>query len=246
MKPRNALLYALMVLYVFFWFGGVLSHVFLGGPPAHVAWTAPLFLGLAGVLVLASSDTTTFARLLVAGAIGLIAELAGVHTGLPFGPYAYSSALFPSLMGVPLVMTCAWFVLAAYWNQILSPLSLTAVARIVTFGLALTATDLIIDPLAAGPLEYWSWSIPGRYYGIPLSNFVGWFLVSCVIGWATRSVTAHNKLHLFVGISITAFFTILAVAHTMWTAAMVGIVLIAIGWYSKLRMSIRQKPKDGR
>lgn len=156
--------------------------------PAHVTWTAPLFLAMAGCLVLVTSDDHV-ASAAGSRAIGLAAEFIGVHTGFPFGRYQYSSVLNPLLLGVPVVMTSAWFVLAAYWQQVLSPLRFSVMMRVSIFALMVTMTDLIIDPVAAGPLGYWMWEAPGWYYGIPASNFAGWLMVSALIGFAAR----HGK-----------------------------------------------------
>jgi putative membrane protein len=38
----------------------------------------------------------------------------------------------------------------------------------------LTAWDLFLDPQMTGE-GYWRWERPGRYRGIPGSNYLGWF-----------------------------------------------------------------------
>ncbi len=48
----------------------------------------------------------------VAGGIGLAAETIGVHTGFPFGTYAYADTLGAQLVGVPLIVPLAWTMLA--------------------------------------------------------------------------------------------------------------------------------------
>ncbi|HET8970310.1 MAG TPA: carotenoid biosynthesis protein, partial [Candidatus Nanopelagicales bacterium] len=40
--------------------------------------------------------------------IGLAVEVLGVHTGLPFGEYAYTGRLGPAVLGVPVVIALAW------------------------------------------------------------------------------------------------------------------------------------------
>ena len=47
-----------------------------------------------------------------AGAIGFGAELLGVHTGRPFGAYAYTGKLGPRVGGVPLLAAAAWALMA--------------------------------------------------------------------------------------------------------------------------------------
>jgi putative membrane protein len=46
--------------------------------------------------------------------------------------------------------------------------------------LAFTAWDLFLDPQMVS-FGFWVWEIPGQYFGIPLSNYVGWIVVSAVI-----------------------------------------------------------------
>ncbi|HEX7515483.1 MAG TPA: carotenoid biosynthesis protein [archaeon] len=36
--------------------------------------------------------------------------------------------------------------------------------------------DLGIDPTASTFLSEWVWQIPGACFGVPISNFFGWFL----------------------------------------------------------------------
>jgi uncharacterized membrane protein len=43
-----------------------------------------------------------------------------------------------------------------------------------------TLLDLAIEPVAAHVVQYWEWLAPGpaNYYGVPLANFVAWFVVA--------------------------------------------------------------------
>ena len=51
----------------------------------------------------------------------------------------------------------------------------TAATRIALGSAALTAWDLFLDPQMVGE-GYWAWARRGVYRGIPLSNFLGWFV----------------------------------------------------------------------
>ncbi|MCC6152994.1 MAG: carotenoid biosynthesis protein [Candidatus Hydrogenedentes bacterium] len=170
-------------------------------------------------------------RLLAVGLIGTLAELAGVHTGFPFGGYQYTDALSPLVAGVPIVMACAWMVLAGFVHQIVATLQLPRTVSIFLFASLLTAIDLIIDPLAAGPLEYWTWDATGAYYGIPVTNFAGWFLVSLAAAVAMGHDYQRTNVHWFVGYSITLFFTILAAVNGMGFVTFIGAVLLALVAY---------------
>ncbi len=231
MNARKLITSILIGAYVFFWTGGIVAHTFLGGPPEHVRWTAPFFLFLAGILVVRAADARLRFRLVSVGLIGTAAELVGVHTGFPFGGYHYTDAIFPLAAGVPLVMMCAWMVLAGFVHQVVAMLQLPRTLSVLLFAGLLTSIDLVIDPLAAGPLEYWIWDATGAYYGIPVTNFAGWFLVSLVIAVVMGSYCTHNSMHWFVGYSITTFFAILAVTHGMGIAAFIGAVLLTLAAY---------------
>lgn len=120
----------------------------------------------------------------VAGGGGLLAEAVGVATGWPFGHYAYTGTLGPELLGVPVVVPMAWVMMA--WPALV--VARTLVSRgpaVVAVGaLALTAWDVFLDPqmVSAG---HWTWfdTEPGLPLipGIPLTNYLGWLLVSAVL-----------------------------------------------------------------
>lgn len=37
--------------------------------------------------------------------------------------------------------------------------------------------DLTIDPISSTLPGFWIWQTPGTYFGVPISNFFGWFMV---------------------------------------------------------------------
>jgi putative membrane protein len=126
------------------------------------------------------------ALLLVAGGGGLLAEAAGVATGIPFGRYAYAGTLGPAVLGVPLVIPLAWVMMA--WPAYLVGARLGArrgrAARVLTAAAALASWDLFLDPqmVDAG---HWRWvdpspALPG-VPAVPLTNYAGWALVAVVL-----------------------------------------------------------------
>ena len=107
-----------------------------------------------------------------------VVERVGTKTGLPFGRYAYTGALQPQVAHVPVIVPLAWFAMALPAREVahnaLGEQS-TTVSRIALGSAAMTAWDLFLDPQMVGE-GYWAWARRGVYRGIPLSNFVGWFL----------------------------------------------------------------------
>jgi uncharacterized membrane protein len=125
---------------------------------------------------LARSGTTAVA---IAGVTATV-ERIGTRTGLPFGRYEYSGALRPQVGGVPAIVPLAWFAMAVPAREAahaaLGERS-SATTRALAGAAALTAWDLFLDPQMVGE-GYWRWMKQGPYRGIPLTNFVGWFVTS--------------------------------------------------------------------
>ncbi|NQU69825.1 MAG: carotenoid biosynthesis protein [Rhodospirillales bacterium] len=198
------------------------SYTFSKGPSVDSGWTAPLFLLLAAALVMAFLIPGFWRLALLVGVIGLACEIVGVHCGLPFGRYHYTAALAPSILSAPVVIGCAWLILFAYVKQVLR------VSRIPPKWMPLVgsgwmvALDLMIDPLASGPLGYWVWQNKGIYYGIPTINFVGWFLVSLALFFLLRQPWPVRKGVIWIGLSLILFFTLIGLARGILGAWLVG------------------------
>lgn len=137
----------------------------------------------AGVTHAAIHRGAAFALRLSAAAagVGLLAELVGVHTGVPFGRYTYAGTLGPSVGGVPLVIPFAWLMMAYPAAVVGQRVARSAPGAVITAALALAAWDLFLDPqmVAAG---HWVWDQPGpALLGIPVVNHLGWLLVAAVM-----------------------------------------------------------------
>ena len=187
---RTLPLKLLWAIYGAMWVGGVLR---LRDP----GWASPAFLFAAGAIALLSAPAR-WKELLGVAAVGFVAETIGVKTGYPFGGYVYTGTLAPSLFGVPLAIACAWMVLFAFVRQLTRNVWIAAAL--------LTATDLLIDPLASGVLGFWRWSAPGPYFGVPLSNFAGWFVVSLLMFAMNRAPVGRNASQQVLGVSVLLFF----------------------------------------
>ncbi len=115
--------------------------------------------------------------------VGLLSEIAGVHTGFPFSTYAYTDALQPQLAGVPIVIPLAWAMMAYPAWRVGELIGNTPLSRALVAAGALTAWDVALDPQMVG-LGIWVWPNGGAYHGIPLVNFLGWFGVGfALFGW---------------------------------------------------------------
>ncbi len=118
--------------------------------------------------------------------LSLGSELLGTSTGFPFGNYGYLNGLGYKIAGlVPFTIPLSWFYLgfAAYllaraglkveensnswWRQL----------GAIAFGsLLLTSWDFVLDPAMSQTISpFWVWYQPGAFFGMPYSNFAGWF-----------------------------------------------------------------------
>lgn len=217
----------LAAFYALLWTGGVVSHFLWQRTPPDAEWTAPSFLACAAALLLAGSRGAR-RWLVLAGMAGFGVELAGSKLGVPFGWYAYGTALRPALAGVPVVMACAWMILLAYVKSGLQDLPLPRYGAALAGAAWMTAIDTVIDPVATAALGYWRWHAPGFYYGVPLSNFAGWMATSALLLASGAAVRLDNRRARPIGLSIVAFFGLIAAAHRMAAPAALAFGLCAL------------------
>ncbi len=158
--------------------------VYLAGCTLHLGLKRALVFGIAGY------------------ALAWVSEYSSIHTGFPYGFYYYIEETRGReiwVLGVPL-MDSASYVFLAYASYslaivLISPLrrsgrflQVLETRKIRSSGLArvLAAVlfvylDIIIDPVALQG-ERWflgklyGYPEEGMYFGVPLSNFAGWFL----------------------------------------------------------------------
>ncbi len=110
---------------------------------------------------------------------GLLVEALGVATSVPFGAYRYTGTLGWQLLGVPVVIPLAWTMMAYPALLVGDRIGRRRTARVVAAGAALASWDLFLDPqmVDAG---HWVWrgGAGPALVGVPVSNFVGWFVVA--------------------------------------------------------------------
>ena len=210
------------------WAGGVVSY-WRGGTRPEEAWLASVFLALAGLLVLLGARTRRGALALAGVAVfGFVVEIVGANTGLPFGAYRYTDALGPRVLGAPLVIGVAWMALVAQSWSLVARLGLTRTLGLLVAATLTTAVDFVIDPLAANQLGYWRWERSGLYYGIPATNFAGWLLTSLAALLIFSRRLEPSFWARAVGLAVTLFFSLGALAHGLALAAAVGFALCAV------------------
>lgn len=173
-------------------------------------------------------------------------EAIGTTTGFPFGEYRYTKLMQPQLAHVPLLIPLAWLMMlppswaVAYrWRD-------HKIMFAVVSATAMTAWDLLLDPQMVA-WGFWEWAKDGAYFGIPLSNFGGWWLTAFVLSTllykpATQIIT--NRVP-FLTIYATTWFLEtfgLALFWGLGAPALIGGLIMGgmmvLGW-SDLVMSRR-------
>jgi putative membrane protein len=167
----------------------------------HLGLVAGVFLGvlLQTSLVVVYLAQAAGARRAALTAVTVVAaalafEVLGWRTGFPFGPYHYTGTLQPQLAGVPALIPLAWLMMLPPAWAVAQRLTgrRSGVAFVVTSALAFTAWDAFLDPQMV-QWGLWVWDAPGLYFGVPLSNFVGWLLVSGLITVLVRPPALPGK-----------------------------------------------------
>ena len=180
----------------------IVSHivVFLMSPN----FTAEIIYMLGYISSLAITSTYREYRHLliipVAGfSIGLASEIAGVNAGIPFGRYEYVSLVTPRVLGVPLSVPLMWG-FYAYLTYLIASSIITRkdttgnILRIIYASLLMVTLDLAMDPFMVSNIHAWVW-LGGwgpTWFGVPISNFVGWFIVSFTI-FFIHEIIARNS-----------------------------------------------------
>ena len=121
-------------------------------------------------------------------------EAIGAATGFPFGSYSYTDHLQPQLLGVPLLIPFAWLMMLPPSWAVAQRLSRSKGRLLFSAlsALAFTVWDLFLDPQMV-KWDLWLWSGSGGYFGIPWTNFAGWFLSSLLITAVVRPVSLPER-----------------------------------------------------
>jgi isopentenyl-diphosphate delta-isomerase len=152
------------------------------------------------------------------GVLGLYAvfiQTVGVLTGFPNGAITYSEHLGFQLFGrVPWTLAFAWTPLMLCAYTAARSLFASRVSRIAFSTFLLVAFDLVIDP-GAVLLGLWQYPGGGAFYGVPLSNYLGWAFGGAVGSAILEAVMSHFRplLPPPVQMGSSAFFILF-----FWTA----------------------------
>jgi len=177
---------------------------------------------------------------------GLLSEIGGTAFGWFFGAYYYIARPPWMVAGLVPIQTplswCVFLYVCDALTDLIIPPALTQKERSVRFlffaaptinGLEAMGLDMILDPVSAG--HSWIWVSPGPFFGIPISNFVGWFLVAFLSTATARAIgsahdlTSHGSIQIFQSAPVLLYLLFLA---KFSTAALFGETLLGQGRHS--------------
>jgi putative membrane protein len=122
------------------------------------------------------------AFLVVCLVVSNIFENTSILTGFPFGHYHYTSGpkifLVPWYIGLSYFATAylAWTVAIVLIGDVRRASSWIPTVAVPVIGAAVMVMwDLTFDPTASTIKQFWIWEQGGGYFGVPLTNYVGWF-----------------------------------------------------------------------
>ncbi len=146
------------------------------------------FFLIHGILTIGLVNMASF--LVISIVLSAVLEIIGTNTGWLTGKFKYTDRAcpLPSVLGVPLCYPLAWcgLVYTGMWTAICiitvlgSPEFEIGLPVILLTPALVTLLDIILDPIAVHEGR-WVWEKPGKFYGVPFSNFRGWFITTLII-----------------------------------------------------------------
>ncbi len=121
--------------------------------------------------------------------VAFVFEALSIATGFPFGFYEHGPSFGMQVLRVPLMVPLVYVLLGWFaWTLACiivreRPTQRGGATRVVTplaAAFILTGFDFVYDPIGSAALGLWVYRDPSGYFGVPLTNFLGWLLTSWV------------------------------------------------------------------
>ncbi|MFW9921371.1 MAG: carotenoid biosynthesis protein [Candidatus Thorarchaeota archaeon] len=161
--------------------------------------------------------------------IPIVVESIGILTGFPYGGFHYTDR-----MGFKILGLVPWSVAFAFAPLVFGTITLSAqISKDARIALILSAAflvvvDLVLDP-AAVLLNIWVWDIPGPYYGIPVTNYTGWYLTAFITSIIMHMLTKETWKQIAVPPALLASSLLLSLAfwtgYSFWTGLLVPVII---------------------
>jgi uncharacterized membrane protein len=241
-NQSRSLLLTLLFLYLI----GRILQLFAGSVPSliivvfHVIPPA-IFAVIHGSRIYGARGILVFTGLCLG--VSTFFESMSLRTGFPYGHDTFTDLMGPKISGLPVLLALAyvgmgylsWIVSLAILGDEDKPLSGRRIALApLLASFVMAAWDLSMEAVWADVYHGWVWRDGGSYYGVPISNFLGWLLTVYVfyqlfaLYLRNRETTPSNTNDWLLAI---LFYALFAVGNLMVIAppSLGGIFLDATG-----------------
>jgi uncharacterized membrane protein len=172
-----------------------------GGARDAVTWSIVLLGSAVSVTsaALTRGLRTGLGVLALVAVVAVLVEALGLATGFPYGEYAYSDALGPTLLGVPFLVPLAWLLMAwPSWVLAAVLVPRSRPVRVLVAAYVFAGWDVVLDPqlVQAG---YWRWAHPSPGLPgidtVPLTNLVGWLAAGLLLMTLLELLAGRAPVH---------------------------------------------------
>ena len=119
--------------------------------------------------------------------IGAACESVSLRTGFPFGHYTFTDVMGPKVLGLPVLLVlaylgigyCSWvlaLLILGYRNKPVAGTGVVAVPLLA--GVIMVGWDVSMEAIWSTLDRAWIWRDGGSFYGVPISNFLGWYFTA--------------------------------------------------------------------
>lgn len=138
--------------------------------------------------------------------ISYFVEVAGVRTGLIFGPYSYGRGLGLKLLDTPLLIGLNWVLLVYCTSAIFEKIPVGHFGRIAGASSLMVLYDFVMEQVAPR-MDMWAFDAGFA----PIRNYVSWFVLALVFHSLVRfaEIRLPNRLAPLIFYCQGAFFVIL-------------------------------------
>ena len=137
-------------------------------------------------------------------AMGMIAEIVGVKTGLIFGNYIYGKTLGPKFMEVPLLIGLNWFYVTYMGTTAVSGFNIRPWLKWSLSAVLITLYDVTLEPAAIW-MGMWSWDGGNVHW----KNYIAWFILGFFFSYIIDQVAPKNKIAPWIMLVQSIFFLII-------------------------------------
>lgn len=235
---------------------------------AHRPYVLAFLLTFLVIAILNRGPARTLLLLAIGYAVAFLSEYSSIRNGFPYGWYHYVYENLQGeliLGGVPVwdslsytFIAYASYEMAEWIHRKFASNFVLRISGLAFPAFLMTLLDVVIDPLAVrgdqwflGKIFYYPHG--GLYFGVPLSNFAGWFLIALSILslyhlLEKRYIKAPSPLRVpFLGPLFYGGILAFNLAITFWigetTLGLVGLALHGIVITSTFVLSARSRQR---